>query len=669
MKFHQALFGYDGGHHLLGSSLPLSTDVKHQLAVATDLSGSAPVGGFDASFTGLPLTGINYYALFCTWLAPEMPRPGCVWSHVLFIEFADLANLGELGELRSAFRHPSSASESSVYQSQLTFFFDRSVVKTTAPMERSRMREILAALYMTPDQSVVATTNDAAQLEDLIFSIWSQQWPRLRRGFRFSSGSFADRGRTGSQFDLQVSPLANQRAWQRSAKYLLLNNESTPDNTSIAPKWLRDAEEDLVEPDHKGFRSFLRSYGADVDDPRSAFARLGAAFYCLERAENEDSILPFETIGSLFPERSDALTLKNWMIKKFTSIRDQGSVGRSLAIVSFLLSSESAAPYAAVVLDLSQLAREAWPIEKKEVLTFLAHLIRQPEGPSAISFAVGVANAIQPNDLRLIADERPELIPVVIGHRPALATHVEAWELPTNTQWRMYEALDSLALGNEEWGEIMAAMLIAATNVAVREAVERAGSYAIEGALRWLSHSVSQQYLPSQGWRDALAEAATSRLQNTNLFSPTALAFCSWLVPPKVVRETLNAARKDVQQLARQALEELPAPLRLHTAFLVVTLGLRAGGNEGIELLSRGFFPVYDALASDNYSSDSWQLLSTELPHLGIWKEWDRCRKLRKAVRKQFSSEKHLVARRLLESAASPDNLATARHLFKDLPL
>src|SRR5690348_15482342 len=106
LHLEQALFGYDAGHHLLESSIELPSEVRRLLAVATDLSGSAPVDGFDAAFTGMPLFGTDFYALFCTWLAPEMPRPGCVWSQVLLIETADLERITDLGELRGFFRRP-----------------------------------------------------------------------------------------------------------------------------------------------------------------------------------------------------------------------------------------------------------------------------------------------------------------------------------------------------------------------------------------------------------------------------------------------------------------------------------------------------------------------------------------------------------------------------------
>lgn len=115
----------------------------------------------------------------------------------------------------------------------------------------------------------------------------------------------------------------------------------------------------------------------------------------------------------------------------------------------------------------------------------------------------------------------------------------------------------------------------------------------------------------------------------------------------------LNTTRADIQELARTPIQSLPAPLRLPTAFLLVTLGLRAGDAEGANLVARGFFPVYNALASDDYSTDSWQLLSPELPYLGFWREWDRCEKLRRAVRGRFSQSFLPMTKALLQAATS----------------
>src|SRR5437868_1831594 len=107
IKLQQALFGYRDGHNLLASSTALAPRVRQFLATITDSSGPENNTGFEGAFTGLPVPETDFYALFCTWPAPEMSRPGCVWSHVILIPLADLARIQALFHLRKLCSRPS----------------------------------------------------------------------------------------------------------------------------------------------------------------------------------------------------------------------------------------------------------------------------------------------------------------------------------------------------------------------------------------------------------------------------------------------------------------------------------------------------------------------------------------------------------------------------------
>ena len=207
-------------------------------------------------------------------------------------------------------------------------------------------------------------------------------------------------------------------------------------------------------------------------------------------------------------------------------------------------------------------------------------------------------------------------------------------------------------------------MFIAATYVAVRESVANAGPYAIEGAFRWLDSQAAKEYLPSQPWRDALAPQAAKVLAQGSPLPPAHLALCAWLAAPDAARKLLAAGRPDVQNLAQQPLQAIPGPLREHTAFLLVTLGLRAEGSEGLKPLVRGFFDVHEALASVRFSSESWQTLSPELPRLKVWRDWDRCEKLRRAAR-TWLSEHVKSGNPLLDAADTQTRQDIARRVFR----
>ena len=82
---HQALYGYDDGHRLLAASFEMSSDDRRLLQRQTD----TPDAGLDAEWSellaGYPLPS-GRYAWTMTWPAPEMRRPGCVWTHVVFFD-------------------------------------------------------------------------------------------------------------------------------------------------------------------------------------------------------------------------------------------------------------------------------------------------------------------------------------------------------------------------------------------------------------------------------------------------------------------------------------------------------------------------------------------------------------------------------------------------------
>ncbi len=71
----------------------------------------------------------------------------------------------------------------------------------------------------------------------------------------------------------------------------------------------------------------------------------------------------------------------------------------------------------------------------------------------------------------------------------------------------------------------------------------------------------------------------------------------------------------------------------LPTLFWLTALGLQTGRQDGLALLACAFFPVYEAVARSDYPSEAWDLLAPILPDLLLGWEWDRCRRLRLALR------------------------------------
>jgi hypothetical protein len=102
----QALFGYADGHRQIASSFRLPPKDLYLLSSASDLASGTRLGENDSYLTGLPLPESRRHALFRTWAAPEMPRPGCVWSHTLLLDSRAIGSLPAFSELLALFRRP-----------------------------------------------------------------------------------------------------------------------------------------------------------------------------------------------------------------------------------------------------------------------------------------------------------------------------------------------------------------------------------------------------------------------------------------------------------------------------------------------------------------------------------------------------------------------------------
>ena len=268
VEIGQALFGYDSGHRELASSISLSSDDKHSLLVFTDRAAPVHDMPSDGYYVGLPLKDAGAYALIRTWPAPEVERPGSVWSQALLIDYALLAKITDLSVLKTLFRRPkNSLSDIGSYRrnAKLQLF---SVSESSRYFDEEGAAIMIHGVYTNTKEPAQIDASHILDAEDVVFALWSQQWPRLRRRFKFCT--FCDVNKTDrfSSFDLQLfhkAPVGQRSAYLRDAMRHGVGGENK--------SWLSVAVEDLIG-DQQGLRDFLKSKASDVSDGRRHFRRL-----------------------------------------------------------------------------------------------------------------------------------------------------------------------------------------------------------------------------------------------------------------------------------------------------------------------------------------------------------------------------------------------------------
>ena len=309
---HQALHGYSDGHRLLATSVQLPRNAERAMLVLSDLSGQGMVAGFESYLTGYPLASAGFYAFARTWYAPEMPRPGCVWTHTLLVSLDELGHTEDPSVLVSFFRRPTPQSLAG---------YDRPLDAHPAlPHVYTRLTSqvdlawIMHALYATNGGPVVVGAGGAAECEPAFLAIWRQQWPSLRQTFTFCTGSLAARDLDGRPFDLQACP---REAARRLARHWPSSHRvyfGAPP-TEPLEQWVVSSAAGLAGDIPDNFSAFLRDIGQGLPADWALYGAL-ADMYSTAGVPSpaEMKADPVEFIGRRFSRRDEAAGLKSALL-------------------------------------------------------------------------------------------------------------------------------------------------------------------------------------------------------------------------------------------------------------------------------------------------------------------------------------------------------------------
>lgn len=278
---HQLLHGYDSGHTLLASSRQLDEMSSALVGLLSDLAPATPEAPEEGWLTIYPVAEAELFAIARTWPAPEMARPGCVWTHTILLDYGQVANLASLRQVLALHRKPVDGIFEG-YGDKIALTKECSAARIVPP-EYQAGRQLLHALY-DGNQSIVGLTEQDVG-ERLMMAIWDQQWPRLRRRFRACSICVREAGMGNWRFDMMFArDRAELRELASKPRIVDLRGRGAKER---APGWVTAALADL-RSGGSPFRSKLRSLAADISSGRRAFPVLSSIIALGERPHPAD---------------------------------------------------------------------------------------------------------------------------------------------------------------------------------------------------------------------------------------------------------------------------------------------------------------------------------------------------------------------------------------------
>jgi hypothetical protein len=605
---HQALHGYNDGHRLISSSLSLDASDAHVMLVMSDLSGSGMKPSADGYLTGYPLEKSGKYVLARTWAAPEMPRPGCVWTHSLIIENADLAKLISAQVLLDILTRPTGADVRAVYGVPVSMP-PQLKPNGIAPTERTEF--LLQALYSFPTRQVVVEAAEPFADEQIATAIWMQQWPRLRRSFGFCTLSGMDRSGKGVVLDLQFVPEKDRQLRSKFPNAVVADGAAS----SKGPLLLLA---DLAAPSSSTLREFLKRTGGDVDGGRRAMLPLCELHRSLLESYPPDLVSAVSVLAVLDSGgRKQARSIRTLVIRQAMK-----ATGRIEDVVfEFLLDT------------LDQLSD---PVEQAEMGNKLGIELwqRSPHRFYSALISEGVLAGVAS---RALAEMKPEQIVSGLESNADIATNIAERRpdiMLLTAFWRIPEVDDGLAEGvpHQDAG-LTALALLAAGRIGPAVTIIKKINPA---DLIYALESDSADPDAVRGWLFALCNDQSKLAEVLASGQVTRLSTVVTIARQISPDDVPNNYGEDPWLIA---LRSASGPLNNSDEnFLAAFLLNRALGwksRSQAELLQYSYTRVYKAFEKQHFSSDAERLASLRLGR-GSWLDWDSCSRLRETVTKRF---------------------------------
>ena len=614
VRSDQFLFGYADGHRLLAGSRKLTPDGAAQMLLYSDLGAGASMGP-EGYWTGIPIPSARAYALMHTWPAPEMPRPGCVWTHTILVSFQDLAEISDLAVLIPYFQRPSGPTTFASYGVPLDNVRTMPPAAHGISLVRDTVIQLVQAVYESGQDSTVPAS--ARGIDEAVFAIWSQQWPRLRRTFSFRTATSL--ATTNSlRFDLQIASRAQR-------------GELSP---MPLPKWQQAVVDDIVELEPRTLRQFLWRYGADVQKPRVAFVSL-AELYVETNAKSvhgSKTTTVLDVVLAAFPEAADARLLKSDILEPSATAKESVFDIEAMDLFDSLAERHyaQAFPPASAQIVMDRIIRLPHPDIPRLLQSIRAY--NATNADLAVHLLTRIAGYIEPDAAITFGIEEPALLESLIIANPALLDSDEIVRLPHVQLTRLLEHLpaSSPAFTNvarrlmEIDNDAIAELMLGKSREGVALIVLRAMAGQLAGDNGSIAHPWFNRARPIL--RAILPQAIVSTATSTSELAACALLLdldvsagisCS----PTEWANTLLQTRDDLFGQQRQ---------RFLAYLLALALARPLRGCE--PLIERSFELVHQDIAVSRLPYDAFNALARYLPNLYWWEQGDTCLRLRIAV-------------------------------------
>ncbi len=635
ITINQTLHGYSNGHHLLASSINLSDASKRKMDILSDLSGPDIVQNFDGYYSGYFLETEQIIVLAKTWYANEMSRPGCVWTHSLLFRLDDVDRISQHSdEILSFFVRPRSSENYSDYSAPIVV---SSRIYSCKEMDQKKLQYLLWVMLGNEPPNMIISQNATEYINELLF-IWLTCYKELPQGYSFITGSMSIRTDSERIICLQFVPQGLKNRVYHSG--MGISVIKSIDEVQKFPPWVSFACEVITNNKWPSFVSFKSLFGDAYDNFKymTLFIKLYSIFCGKNGFLNIYESL--ELIDKLFSAEKAVVG------NKLLQLYFEGAFipwGERISYTNTVIATLEFEWVSVNENQLNALIVQGFNNDNDGAKKVVQYLIKIENSEIQERYLSVYANLLSAKNLEKFSGMDYSICSVLVTLNPSIAECVAIWMQPMGYQKGI---LDSLGIcRNNDSLSIKIAYIILDNSPYdfAPEIYALWGEPAINVFLEYLLQL--RTFAPSNTKSmvelckaHSMVAAHMLEEQYSNLSSTQIEVLLSIIDPyaDKIDSKILITIFEMLIAL------DLSSKQKDNLADFYFPIILRSSTSFPNDMVTFTVSNVHDRLADLTYPEEQWKKLQLLLPEVSWLNQWDKCKRVRKAIKKKGYSIKNL---------------------------
>lgn len=625
---HQTLHGYSNGHHLLESSILLSDDSKRKMDILSDLTGTDVTNGFDFYYSGYLLENEELVVLSKTWYAPEMSRPGCVWTHSLLIPIKDLAFCAvNINALLTKFKRPGISESQTKYSESLVIDTHEDILQKYDDKKIQYLIWIM--IGQTPPNYIIAKDSEEF-IKELLF-IWFICYSELIYDYSFITGTSFIKSDNSNLISLQFcSKQVRNKLSHLSSNITLMKSI---DDVQKFPQWVIKTHAILVNGEWSKFLAFkeLLCDGSLSEISLTSFIKLYSCFY--NEKNSIDIYASLELIDKLFIE--DRSIIGNKLLELYF----QGAFqewGVYTAYSNIIIATIKFHWIDVLPETLKLLIQKGFSTDFNGSKKIVQYLVKIDDSPLQEKYLPIYASLLSPSSFEDFSDMDYSVCNVLIAINSTLAECDAIWKQSRGFQHGILNSLLICKKENRLDNKVLRIILDASEFDFSGEIYNIWGEASISVFLEYL---LGIQYLRHNDTFKMVelckqhshiaADLFEMDIERFNLEQVFELMKVVNPFTDKLSSKRLISAYSlfDINSLNEYQKNEIAD---FYLPFIICSKDMFPH-----EIVSFAVTNVHDRLSKLAYPEEKWEKLQRSLPPVTVFNQWDRCKRLRKAIKKK----------------------------------